>query len=253
MSKLYYIDDSVLENMKNEIEYNLELYKQPEPWCDDLLDLELSELEKPVELKVIHGDRGQYDLENAILLYEAMKNLPYTIATSENYWAFLTHTIYWDYMRNRWAIEDAQNDVSSFIQTRYMFHSKNKRFYRNGLSRLWLYAALTYDETNDDPYCYTRIMMNNQDLAGLILETTTISRNFTALKATLEVIKRISVLEENEEIEKIKGKREFIRGIMKQVNFIGAITIWDSLSHEDAVEKLWKFVSKDLDILVKNN
>ena len=250
MSKLYYIDDKILEDMKNEIENNLDLYKQPTPWCEALLEVELDELEKPVELKIIEGDKGEHDLENAILLYEALKHLPYTVVTNENYWAFLTHTVYWDYMRNRWPIENAQQDVISFVQTRYMFNTKNKRYYRNGLSRLWLYAALTYDESNaEDPYFYTRIMMKNQDLAGLILETTTVSRNFKALKATLEIIRRIDTLEENSEIEKIKGKREFIRELMKQVNFIGAITIWDSLTHEEAVEKLWKYVNKRLIVL----
>lgn len=249
MSKLYYIDDQVLEEMKNEIQNNLELYKNPEPWCAEILDVAIEELQKPVELKIILGDKGQCDLENAILLYEAMRDLPYTVATNENYWSFLTHTIYWDYMRNRWPVEAAQQDVISFVQTRYMFHSKNKRYYRNGLSRLWLYAALTYDwENPENPYFYTKIMLKNQDLAGLILETTTVSRNFKALKATLEVIQRIESLEENEEIEKIKGKREFIRELMKQINFIGAITIWDSLPHEEAVEKLWKFVEKKLSV-----
>lgn len=247
MRKLYYIDDLVLENMKNEIENNLELYRQSQPWCLELLDIQLEDLEKPVELKIIEGDKGQYDIDNAILLYEAMEDLPYSIATNENYWSFMTHTIYWDYMRNRWPIEDAQKDVVSFVRTRYMFNPKNKSYYRNGLSRLWLYAALTYDSENkDDPYLYTRLMLKNQDLAGLILETTTVSRNFKALKATLEVIQKIEKLEENGEIEKIKGKRDFIRGLMKQVNFIGAITIWDSLTHEEAVDKLWRFVDKKI-------
>lgn len=253
MSKLHFIDDKILEDMKNEIESNVDLYKQPTPWCEDLLEIELDKFEKPVELKIIGGDRGEYDLENAILLYEALKDLPYTVVTNENYWAFLTHTVYWDYMRNRWPIEAAQKDLLSFVQTRYMFNSKNKRYYRNGLSRLWLYVALTYDQSNTiDPYFYTRIMMKNQDLAGLILETTTVSRNFIALKATLETFQRIDRLEEHGEIEKIRNKREFTRDIMKQVNIIGAITIWDSLTHEEASSKLWKFVGKRLRVMQLN-
>lgn len=253
MSKLYYIDDKILEDIRNEIANNLDLYKQHTPWCEELLEVDSDVLEKPVELKIIDGDNGEHDLENAILLYEALKDLPYTVVTNENYWTFLTHTVYWDYMRNRWQVENAQKDVLSFIQTRYMFSTKNKRYYRNGLSRLWLYAALTYDQSNaTDPYFYTKIMMKNQDLAGLILETTTVSRNFKALKATLEIIKHIDKLEEDGKIEKIKGKREFTRDLMKQVNFIGAITVWDSLTHEEAVEKLWKYVNKRLLVLELN-
>lgn len=251
MSKIYYIDDQILEDLKLNTAQNLDFYKQVEPWCEQLLFINISEIEKPVYLKIVPGDKGQHDLENAILIYEALKNLPFSVATNENYWAFMTHIVYWDYMRNRWPIENAQQDEISFIHTRYMFSSKNKRYYRNGLSRLWLYAALTYDElNNEDPYFYTKIMMKNQDLAGLILETTTVSRNFKALKATLEVINKIDLLEENDEIVKIKGKREFIRDVMKQVNFIGAITIWDSLSHEEAVDKLWAYIEKKILVVV---
>lgn len=249
MSKIYYIDDLVLEDLKNKVSENKDLYMQDLVWCDAIFEIEMTELEKPTELKIVEGDRGQHDIENAILLYEALKDLPFSVATNENYWAFLTHTIYWDYMRNRWPIENAQQDEITYIHTRYMFSTKNKRFYRNGLSRLWFYAALTYDEGNiANPYHYTKIMLKNQDLAGLILETVTISRNFKALKAVLEVINKLDQLELSGEIEKIKGKRDFIRDLMKQVNFIGAITVWDSLEHEESVEKLWKYVSKKFEL-----
>lgn len=145
--------------MKNEVEKNLEFYKQTQPWCEEMLDVELQEIELPVKLKVEAREKGKNDLANSILLYEATKHLPYSVAANENFWAFLTHTIYWDYMRARWPIEDAQQDEISYIHTRYMFSTKNKRFYRNGLSRLWFYAALTYDEANEkNPYYYTELM-----------------------------------------------------------------------------------------------
>lgn len=45
----------------------MDFYKQPPPWCEEILKVELDELNNPAELKIIEGDKGEHDLENAIL------------------------------------------------------------------------------------------------------------------------------------------------------------------------------------------
>ena len=252
MSKLYYIDDKILEDMKNKIESNLELYKQEESWCEELLDVEISELEKPVELVHYEDNRTQADLENSIALFEALKELPYSIASNEKYWAFLTHTVYWDYMRKRWPVEEYTKDQSEFIKGRYFFSPKFKNFYRNGLSRLWWYASLTYDEVNiEDPYYYTKLMLSRQDVASLIMDSPRVSRNKIATQAFLSCVHRLLSLEHEGEIEKVKDKEKFIRAIMKKVNYLGAVTIWDALEKEEAISLLWKSIEKDIHYSLK--
>jgi len=248
MSSLYYIDERLLVEMKNDIKINLDLYKEDQPWCEELLEVDITKLEKPVELKLPDSnDRAAYDLENAINLYEALKELPYSIASDEKYWAFLTHTVYWDYMRKRWPIEESQQNEIEFIKGRYFFSSKSKNFYRSGLSRLWWYGALTYDENHpENPYYYTELMLNRKDIASLIMDSPTVARNKVATFAFLSCINKLNKLEENQEIEKIKGREGFIRSIMKKLNYIGAITIWDSLDKEDALSLLWKAIDKEL-------
>lgn len=248
MSLLYYIDDTLLVEMKNAIDKNLHLYRQDKPWCEDLLEVDISKLTKPAELKLPDSsDRASRDLENTIILYDSLKDLPYSVASDEKYWAFLTHTVYWEYMRKRWPIEDSQQNDVEFIKGRYFFSSKSKNFYRSGLSRLWWYAAVTYDENNyENPYYYTELMLSRKDIASLIMDSPTVARNKVATFAFLSCIEKLNKLEENQEIEKIKGREAFIRTIMKKLNYIGAITIWDALDKDEAMNLLWKVIEKDL-------
>lgn len=232
--------------MKNSIEENLDKYKADHPWCGELLEIDLEYLEKPVELIHYEDNRTQADIENTIALYDALKDLPYNIASNENYWSFLTHTVYWEYMRKRWPIEDYKNKVES-VKGRYFFSSKFKNFYRNGISRLWWYGSLTYDEKNvEDPYFFTKIMLSRQDVASLIMDSPRVSRNKIATFAFLSCVQKSLDLEEKNVILKISNKERFIRSIMKKVNYIGAITIWDALNREEATELLWKSVKKEL-------
>ena len=201
-----------------------------------------------MELKLADSiDRAAHDLENAISLYETLKELPYSIASDEKYWAFLTHTVYWDYMRKRWPVEESQQNEIEFIKGRYFFSSKSKNFYRSGLSRLWWYGALTYDENHpENPYYYTELMLRRKDIASLIMDSPRVSRNRVATHAFLSCIEKITNLEENNKIEKINNREGFIRSIMKKLNYIGAVTIWDALDKEEAMSLLWGRIDKDL-------
>lgn len=192
------------------------------------------------------NNKSAGDFENCKKLYEHYKYLPLSIASDESFWSYLTHTTFWDYMCQRWPLQATEGDETTFIKTRFFFDSKNKTFYRNGLSRLWWYAYLTYDETKANPYHYTKMMLTNQEIANLLIETTKLSRNKVALKATLEVITDFLNLEDSEIIEKVKNKRVFIRELIKYTNLVGGVTIWDTLSEQEAYNKAWNFIEKNI-------
>lgn len=244
MSVYKIIKSASLAELKENIEFNLALYSSDKnKKIIDLLNTD--EVEQDNTLIVTDlNQKSKDDLPNAIRLYEKFSNLPLSLASDEKFWAFLTHTRFWGYMRQRWPLEEAEGNNIEFIKTRYFFNTKNKTFYRNGLSRLWWYAYLTYDSTKEDPYYYTQLMLSNQEIANLLIETTNLARNQVALKAILEVIIKIDELEQNRDINRIKNKREFIRGLIKYVNLIGGVTVWDILSESEAYEKAWKYVEK---------
>ncbi|UZJ78604.1 DUF6339 family protein [Fictibacillus sp. KU28468] len=246
MNNIVLMKAEILNDLKNNID--LSHYKSNDnSEIISVLDLDLESL--PFENFLIVSDtnnKSADDFENCKLLYEKFKDIPLSLASEERFWSYLSHTVFWDYMCQRWPVQEAEGDEIEFIKTRFFFSSKGKTFYRNGLSRLWWYAYLTYDDTKTDPYHYTRMMLLNQEIANLLIDTTNLSRNKVALKAVLEVITDFLKLEEFQEIERIKNRRKFIRELIKYTNLVGGVTIWDILSEKEAYAKSWKFVERHI-------
>lgn len=245
MNNLVVLKQEVLNHLKDTIEIDLYLNHDNTSTLD-IIGTDF--VRNPAQL-VVTDDKNKSadDLNNCIKLYESLKNLPLSLASEERFWSYLTHTSYWEYMCKRWPVQEAEGDAIEFIKTRYFFSSRNKTFYRNGLSRLWWYAQLTYDNSKDNPYYYTKLMLANQEIANLLIETTTLSRNKIALTATLEVLKDLFNLEEEGHIKKLKNKRRFIRDLMKFINLVGGVTVWDTLTEKEAYEKAWLFVEKNIE------
>lgn len=164
--------EAVLNDLKENIAENIAWYSSYAN--DEFLEvLQINNNEQNSILEVDPSNRSKEDLANAIKLYEYFHELPLTLAADEKFWAYLTHTSFWDYMCKRWPISEAEGNEIEFIKTRYFFSSKSKSFYRNGLSRLWWFAYLTYDSAKKDPYQYTRVILQYQDLANLIIDSPT--------------------------------------------------------------------------------
>lgn len=237
--------DVVLKDLKDNITVNLDIYERYDN-RDFLNILGMDSKEPDILLEVDTIYKSKHDLENAIKLFEYFKDLPLTLASDEKFWSQLTHTSFWDYMCKRWPVQAAENDPIEFVKTRYFFNNKSKTFYRNGLSRLWWFAYLTYDSNKDDPYRYTRIILESQDLANLIIDSPNISRNKTVLKTFLEINVKVRDLEEKQIIEKLKNKRNFLRGLAKYINLVGGVTVWDTLSEDEAYNKAWLYVESQI-------
>lgn len=241
--------EAVLNDLKENIGENIASYNS---FINDdfLKKLQVDDHQQSTILEVSDPlNRSKEDLENAIKLYEYFEELPLTLASDEKFWAYLTHTSFWEYMCKRWPAGEAEGNEIEFIKTRYFFSSTNKTFYRNGLSRLWWFVYLTHDSTKKDSYHYTRIILSYQDLANLLIETTSLSRNKTVLKAVLEVISKVGDLEEKNKIQKLKNKREFLRGIAKYINLVGGVTVWDRLNEKEAYDKTWHYVESQIEYI----
>lgn len=160
--------------------------------------------------------QGNYDLENAISLYEAMPLNRYQ-ATDMRLWASLAHYEYGQYMKNRWPLK--QNPIRNIL-VRYL--GTDKPFSRHGLARLWWSVQLTIDEAakNDtEKYRYTRLFWKDQDRAD----------NLSAYR--LCHIKPLlwAVLEAYETYPNTFSNRELRRLFIKKLNQFGGIKCLDAL------------------------
>lgn len=235
MSK-FYLNQKKYLDLQNEIEKNLPLYRGDSPFLAE--ELKINERNRANLTVSDESNRSLDDLENAIKLHSTYIDLPYSLASDGNFWSLLSHTEYWDYMRARWPVEEAQNDQVKFIGRRYFFREKGRA--RNGLARLWWFAELSYDSEAEDPYLYTKLMLQDQDLAAQIIENTYLSRNKLALKALFNLLNYISGQEKVGRIKELTGtmRRMLIREVAQYFNLTGAVELWDILSLSETEKKL---------------
>lgn len=241
---LLYLHETKLGKLKRSIENNRAYYQLDESWLDQFFESEQWQFPTNINvqefsLKLPVSSRELYDFENTKTVYSAMKTLSISEATDERLWAHLTHVVFWEYMSNRWPVTDETSE--SVIRERYFFTSNRDRsLVRNGLARLWWYGYASYDETRDDPFELTKILLGKSDVAQQLLERS-LSRNATLTKAILSVLAK----REKEGMHFIS--REEFRQLSKYINFLGGVTILDALSQED----LMKMIGNKIESITK--
>ncbi len=232
------LQDSMLQVLKSNIRSGLEGYMENSIWCAEFLGIEESTLVVPINLTFGEGKKSDYDLEHSIKIHQTLGQIPIYLANNEKYWTFHTHVTFWNYMRERWPIEDAQKNKENFILNRYFFGPAT--IYRNGLARLWWYAYITFDSDLEDPYFYTRILLRTQDIAGYVAQTGNIARNKKVLKASLNVISILLDMEE-QNIIKLKDREQFIRNIFKHANSLSSVRVLEFLDLVELQEELYSY------------
>ncbi|MBW9151462.1 DUF6339 family protein [Clostridium estertheticum] len=231
---LKYFKEDNLEILRSSVKNNIEMYKQNNVWLDNFFSSEEYSFPsnvnvRDIKLHIPKTRREHMDLENTKLVYEAMMDLTIPQAIDERLWAYLTHVIFWDYMRVRWDIEKLKDtsDLVNIIKERYFVPGDStKSLVRNGISRLWWYGKVTYDTSYSNPFALTEILLSTQDIAQNLMERA-YSRNETVLKAILRVLYDM----------KLKGKPlpnvDSFRKITKDINRVGGIAILDNLDAND--------------------
>ena len=107
-------------------------------------------------------------------------------ATDRRLWVQLTHNDFYDYMRSRWPVENVLNEsgTNGTVTDRYF---ASRGLFRNGISRLYWIAELTYDPSLEDPYEYTRFLIAYQDLINQV-DGRSLCRNRNVLRSCLKAL-----------------------------------------------------------------
>lgn len=183
-----------------------------------------------LKLRLPEGS-NHYDFENAKSLFEFYKNFSPVIATDARIWTYLAHTEYWQYMRRRWSLESPSED---YILEHWFLKSSNPSWLlRNGISRLWWGAFLTYDKDRSDPYELTKEAFSMLDYTRHLLPGTQ-GRSNNFRHALLEF-----VIKNDQLFSKYKEAR--VRYLMRKVNFLGGYKLFGSLTKEPLFEVFDKY------------
>lgn len=232
-----FFKQTAIDLLVQEIPNHIRDYENDSVWVDTffqknkMMDYSFQTNIVADDYQLILGDKST-DAENARILYSAYKDKINPIqATDVRFWAYLSHVVHWDYMRKRWPIEvpdelddKEKNTIISRIKSRYFGSSATKAFVRQGLSRLYWGAYLTYDETNEDPFEYTDYIFSDQDLYSSLVERS-YSRNKVMLLAILKELKEYDTI-----------GREDRRKYLVMINQSGAITAFDAFDQKQAEE-----------------
>ena len=244
--KLYYMKQEVLENLKNNIDSNVENYSnETNDWIMHQYEtpfLEYKESSDDFELLLDIKDVGSSDMDNVRLLHSKLKFLTKSEAADERLWAGLTHTVFWDFMKQRWATKPSK-DMKQ-IGNRYflMGGSSNKRaLLMNTISRYWWIGELIYDVENTiDPYYLIEVFRGDFTTSVYTLLSSNFSSNTNIVKG---VLKPMLEYKEN------KGSlsRVEFQAIVRYANLIGGSYLLDYLTSSEIEEKIKFYINNNIE------
>lgn len=222
--KLKVFKQESLEQLKRDASKQIDLYQRTTPWLNEYFRGGAyyceTQINLPDNLSLLtnEGEPSDTDKENSKRIYEAFRGRINPVqAAEERLWTYLCHETFWDYMIWRWPPKKEGTIIS-----RYFFDGESSRaLSRNGISRLWWFAHLTYDESRNDPYELTNILLYSQDIQHNLLERN-FGRNRTILHTVLDFL-RVH--------PEIKGKEQYVK-IVKTLNRLGGVRLLDALGPE---------------------
>ena len=167
------------------------------------------------------------DLQSAIAIYEAYKDITPLFAQQDDLWVYLTHVDLFEYVKKRWPIK-TDKDVSLvsqcvFIADHWFRHSKH--LFRTSIAGLWWYIKLTIDIERENKYELTTILFKNQEFRTNSFGELPLIRHREAMIGILEFLAENPSLFDNG----FNAKARYIRHLF---NIIGASKNLSSLSRD---------------------
>ena len=244
--KLRLLNDSALRMLKRDIGNNIPNYQSNNnEWLEPFLTDKRNTFESKisvtdVELLVPNADdRKKYDGINAARIHTAFPIVNAAMATDERLWATLCHGQFYSFMKARWPAIVSQKGQTpeGIVKQRYFFYRPDPRKSqeRNGIARLWLSAAMTYDPNRNNPYELTEVMLQNTNFVFHLFGRK-FSSNQEILQGTLEAI-LILQTEFGEPVSKTP-----LAAYGRRLNLIGGASLLDLWSKEEATRNAYDFM-----------
>lgn len=165
------------------------------------------------------------DLQTAIAIYEAYKDITPLFAQQDDLWVYLTHVDLFEYVKKRWPIkvDDDEIDIINYI-TDHWFRNRFQ-FLRTTFASLWWNVYLTKDKNRENPYELTEYLFKNQEFRTSSFGELPLIRHREAMVGIIEF------LQEHEELFEVgfSAKARYIRHIF---NIIGGYKNLSSLSKD---------------------
>ena len=248
--KIYFLSQDDLDSLKVNVENNLLKYKEIENlWIVEQLGHDpFIEFNKEVEDFIL--DSKAKEIENAKVLYMAMKNITDSEATDERLWTGLTHSICWDFMRESLEYDMGKSRRTKFntntILNRYFFNIKSgstrkRSMYINTLSKMWWAGRLCFNEENkENPFEYLTLFETAFSHKMVNVFSSNILGNKDIRFAFFDSMLYIKSMG-------IKIKGDTMSPSLTYLNEIGGKIILDVLSRQEIFELLKSYIDENLE------
>jgi len=261
MPKLKYFGETILADLKANVQSNLDRYSSSD--FDDSADLngwsiELSSVEvDPARLAELDPAGGSAtEVNNSMIIFEALDGMTPALATEERVWTRLTHFECLGYTRERWPLKDIPVEKSGLIsgltgskekiteernkaihenirqiETHYFARGRTGFRDDNAVSRLWWNAFVAYRVDPKDQKGILTELLRTADIRSNLIERPILSNRASLLRGI------IRAMHSDPDIYKTEATfREF----MKALNLRGSGVLFESMSDQEVENVLMK-------------
>ncbi len=219
---LNYRTDETIRNR-----YNEEMFDLPEvTWLRDIVKLELN----PNDVDTFKASPAG-DAESSVRLFNALRHLDHVQANDKRLWVTLTHTLFYNYTRQRWGINESSSDDT--IKDRFHFEGAALRQRnQNSVARLWWAAKLTWDPKRNDPFELTKLLWEKQDFYQNLID-----RRFSTYQGTLRGF--LNFYSKNKHLDMKQDMRKLFKGL----NALGGVRVLSLMQEQEIQIELNKMCS----------
>lgn len=197
MDRLRYFTTGALESLRETVPDRLDWYYSPEKVpstlpVDGFRESRVGFTPFGENLRIDENRPSSTDVDNALTVYQALRDLSPLQASTERLWAYLCHLECREYVSARWLHrQPAKNEDAAREVCNHFFAVGNRALIRdNGVSRLWWLGKIAYDVAPDEPRKFLTILLHRQDVRSALIERPSVSRNPGLLRGIFRVMAR---------------------------------------------------------------
>ena len=228
--RLRYCTVDTLENLRSSVPERLDWYYAPGKSIHPasfggFRETSIESPELVDKLVIDDQNPSTTDVSNALVVFEALRDMTPHQASIERMWVYLCHFECPYYVSARW-LKRRPHDNDQAIQKvlNHFFAVGNRGVIRNnGISRLWWLGKIAYDIEPQQPEEFLTILLHRQDVRSALIERPSVSMNQKLLRAIY------TVMRENWESGGKLFERETFRSWMIALNRRGGVVLLDAL------------------------
>lgn len=259
-----FMTDEALETLRENSDKVSEYIKENKfdsSWISKIYSGKLYDIKKEkindFELKISLNDKyKEVELENAIILYEVLKDLSRCVITDERFWAWINLSKCYKATTQAMPIKS-----SSTFRNMWLFtQGKRRGIFFGANSRLYFWTELTVDESIEDKYLYTRFVFDNHErIRQLTWRANSNNKHIVlnVVKAEKKIYdKYANDLEYMDAFNKCEhgvGTRNIYTAISKYLSLYGSVRVLDVILDQDLQNLIYNKLEEILFEVKKGN